>query len=489
MRDKILVINNGSTSTKIALFISGKKILEQNLGVDPQMAAKYKSVMDRREDSRNAILNFLHERDVDLKDIEVVMARGGLISPVNSGVYAVNEAMIRDLQLGKDGVHACNLSAIIADDIARHVNSLRREDGLPETCAAYIADPPQANDLLPEYRLSGRPELTRRSAYHALNSRAVIRAYARNVGRTPEDIVAIVAHIGGGSSVSLHYHGKVIDVNDSLGGDGPISVERAGTVPAFPIIDICFSGKYTKEEVQKMLVGNGGAMSYFGTKDMNQLVQRAQNGDKAVELFLDAYCASVAKYIGYFSTDVCGKLDVIIITGGVAYSSYITDRIAERVSFIAPVKVYPGEDEIQSLAENGFAILAGTANVQTYCPVEENPDDDADTEEFYKELTYVSPAEEGGSEAEAAEESDQTTEAEAETNPGRQLRTMLRRQLRRLAVKSQISNAKTTAASVKLRRILTASYRGDPLWRLFKRPSATDQAQDAAADSTADTKE
>ncbi len=462
MDGKILIINNGSTSAKIALYISGTKAFEQNIAVNPELSAKYKSVMDRREDSRDAILAFLVEKHVELETIDIVMARGGLVTPVTSGVYAVNEAMVRDLQLGLNGVHACNLSAILADDIAKHINGLRKEHGLPETCAAYIADPPLANDLLPEFRLSGRPELTRKSVFHALNSRAVVRSYAKSVGKTFKDVVAIVAHIGGGSSVSLHDHGKVIDVNDSLGGDGPISVERAGTVPAFPIIDICFSGKYTKEEVQNMLVGNGGAMSYFGTKDIRQLVERAQNGDKAVELFLKAYCSSVAKYIGYFATDVCGKLDVIIITGGVAHNSYITDQIARRVSFIAPVRVYPGEDEIQSLAENGYAVLSGDAVVQTYDPDAESVED---SEDMYRDLTYT----------------DIENEVDTDSTPRKQLKNLLLRQLRKLP-KRPGGVSSEEKSERQLWRTVSKGYRGEPLWRLFKKPSSDSSNSDSQKD-------
>ncbi len=456
MEGKILVINNGSTSTKIAYYVSEKKIFEKNLVIDPKTANVYNSIMDRREDSRNAILDFLSQQNVDIESIDLIMARGGLITPVGSGAYAVNDAMIRDLQLGLNGVHACNLSAIVADDLARHINSLRKEHGLATTCAAYIADPPLANDLPPELRLSGRPELTRRSAFHALNSRAVIRAYAESVGKSPSDLTAIVAHIGGGSSVSLHDHGKAIDVTDSLGGDGPISVERAGTVPAFPIIDICFSGRYTKDEVKEMLVGNGGAMSYFGTKDVKALVQRAQDGDKAVEIFLKAYCASVAKYIGYFSTDVCGKVDIIILTGGVSYSTYITDEITRRVSFLAPVVVYPGENEIESLAWYGYQILHRIIDVQPYIPDTEGSDD---LDELYSEIAYVG-------------------RNEAEGNPGKRLRALLRDQLRILPRRT--SESKADAEERRLRKTVASSYRGEPLWRLFRKPTPAEQAADQA---------
>ncbi len=368
MKGKILVVNTGSTSTKIGLFDAGIKLFEKNIVHSPEALAKYKSVMDRREDTKDAILNNLLLQGVELESIDLVMARGGLITPVVTGVYKVDETMKKELQIGRNGMHACNLSAIVADDLADEINDRRRKVGLPTTCGAFIADPPMADEMLPELKLSGRPEFTRRTLFHALNSRAVVRRYAKSIGKTNKDVTVIVAHIGGGSSVSVHQNGRVIDTNDSLGGEGPITSERAGTVPAFPVIDLCFSGKYTKEEVQRMLVGRGGAIAYFGTGDFRKLIERAKEGDKDVELFLRAYSATVAKYIGYFSTVVCGRVDAIIITGGVAYNKEITDDITRRVSFIAPVQVYPGEDELDSLAENGYGVLSGENEVRTYVP-------------------------------------------------------------------------------------------------------------------------
>lgn len=368
MKGKILVINTGSTSTKIGFFEDGKKSFEQNITLDPAVLAKYTSVMDLDMESRDAIMEFLAEKGIPLDSIDVVMARGGLVTPVLTGVYEVNKAMCDTLRTGRDGVHACNLSAIIAYDIAEEINSIRLSKGDRNICRAYIADPPMADEMLPELKLGGRPEFPRRTLFHALNSRAVVRRYAASKGVTNKDVTVIVAHLGGGSSVSLHRHGLVIDTTDSLGGDGPITPERAGTVPAFPIVEMCFSGKYTKEQVKRMLVGEGGAMSYFGTKDFRTIASMADNGDAKAAIFLKAYCASAAKYIGYFSTVVCGKVDAIILTGGIANNKEITDAITERVSFIAPVVVYPGENELESLAENGYGVLSGEFVVRQYDP-------------------------------------------------------------------------------------------------------------------------
>lgn len=363
MKGRILVINTGSTSTKIGFYDAGDKLFEQNLTHSAEEVARYDSVMDQTGMRRDAILNFLDEKGIALGSIDIVMARGGLITPIRTGVYNVNQEMRDALMAGKEGVHACNLSALLADDIATLVNEANGNS----LCRAFIADPPMADEMLPEVKVGGIPEFPRRTLFHALNSRAMVRRYARSVGKTNKEVTVIVAHMGGGSSVSLHRNGLVIDVNDSLGGDGPISPERAGSVPGFQLVDMCFSGEYTKDQIKKKLVGRGGAVAYFGTNDFRELVAKAQAGDKECETFIKGYCISFAKYIGAVATVVCGKVDAIVLTGGIAYSEYIASDIKDRVSFIAPVHIYPGENELESLAENGYGILAGEFEIKEYC--------------------------------------------------------------------------------------------------------------------------
>ncbi len=363
MKGRILVINTGSTSTKIGFYDAGEKLFEQNLTHSAEEVARYESVMDQTDMRRDAIISFLKEKDIALESIDIAMARGGLITPIRTGVYSVNQEMRDALMAGREGVHACNLSALLADDIAALINEART-DGVK--CKAYIADPPMADEMLPEVKIGGLPEFPRRTLFHALNSRAMVRRYARSVGKTNKEVTVVVAHMGGGSSVSLHRNGLVIDVNDSLGGDGPISPERAGSVPGFQLVEQCFSGEWTRDQIKKRLVGRGGAVAYFGTNDFRGLVERAKAGDKECETFIKGYCISFAKYIAAVSTVVCGKVDAIILTGGIAYSEYITDDIKERVSFIAPVHIYPGENELESLAENGYGILAGEFEIKEY---------------------------------------------------------------------------------------------------------------------------
>lgn len=369
MTGRVLAVNTGSTSTKIAYFKDGEKLFEQNLAHSVETLAKYNSVMDQDLMRKDAITEFLSSRSIPLTDIDIIMARGGLITPIKTGVYAVNPAMCKALKEGKEGIHACNLSALIADDLAVEVNKARAEAGIKSVCKAYIPDPPMADEMLPEAKVNGLPEFSRRPLFHALNSRAMCRRYARSTGSRYQDLTIIVAHMGGGTSVTLHKGGNVIDTNDALGGDGPISAERAGTVPGFPLVEMCFSGKYTKEQIKKRLVGRGGAVAWFGTNDFKEITSRAEaDPDGREALFVKGYCLSVAKYIAALTTDVYGKVDAIILTGGIAYSKMITSEITSRVDFLAPVVVYPGENELDSLAENGYGILSGEFEVKTYDP-------------------------------------------------------------------------------------------------------------------------
>ena len=368
MEGRILAINTGSTSSKIGFYESGEKLFEKNLTHTAEEIARYESVMDQTPMRMDAIMDFLAEKGVALESIDIAMARGGLITPIRTGVYEVNQEMRDALMSGKDGVHACNLSALIADDIAVEVNKAREAKGIAEKCRAFIADPPMADEMLPEVKVGGIPEFTRRTLFHALNSRAMVRRYARSIGKSNKEVTVIVAHMGGGSSVSLHRNGLVIDTNDALGGDGPISPERAGSVPGFPLVEMCFSGEYTKDEIKKKLVGKGGAVAYFGTNDFREITARAEAGEEECATFLKGFCVSVAKYIGSLATVVGGKVDAIILTGGIAHSKPIVDDIIERVGFIAPVEVYAGENELESLAENGYGILAGEFDIKYYHP-------------------------------------------------------------------------------------------------------------------------
>ena len=365
----ILVVNTGSITTKFAVYKDGACILEQKLEHSVDELARFADVMDQDQMRTDAIINALGEKGIRLEDIDIVMCRGGLFTPCITGVYNVNADMREVLSSSREGNHACNLSALIGDNIAININKLREKEGLQPAfgpCVAYVADPPMADEMLPECHVGGIPEFPRRTLFHALNTRAIMRRYLRDTGRKAEETTAIICHMGGGVTISLHRGGRVIDTSHGLGGDGPITPERAGCCPPYPLIDMCFSGKYTKEQIKKKLIGRGGAVAYFGTNDMREVVKHAKEGDPEYVVFMKAFVLNIAKYIVAQGAVVDGKVDVIILTGGVAYSNDITDAITKKVNWLAPVVVYPGENELASLAENGYMILARETKIHTY---------------------------------------------------------------------------------------------------------------------------
>ena len=365
-RGIILVVNTGSITTKFAVYKDGACILEQKLEHSVAELSRFADVMDQDQMRTAAIIGALGKQGIRLEDIDIVMCRGGLFTPCITGVYNVNADMREVLSTSREGNHACNLSALIGDNIAHEINALRGKDGPFGPCIAYVADPPMADEMLPECHVGGIPEFPRRTLFHALNTRAIMRRYLRDTGRKAEDTTAIICHMGGGVTISLHRGGKVIDTSHGLGGDGPITPERAGCCPPYPLIDMCFSGKYTKQEIKKKLIGQGGAVAYFGTNDMREVVKGAKEGKEDYVVFMKAFVLNIAKYIVAQGAVVDGKVDVIILTGGVAYSKDITDAITQKVNWVAPVVVYPGENELASLAENGYIILAGETKIHTY---------------------------------------------------------------------------------------------------------------------------
>ncbi len=365
----ILVVNTGSVTTKFAVYHDGESVLEEKLEHSVDELSKFTDVMDQDQMRTAAILSAMEKKGLHLEDIDIVMARGGLFTPCITGVYDVNDDMREVLLTSREGNHACNLSAIIGEEIAERINVLRDGQGIKPRfgrCKAYIADPPMADEMLPECRVGGVPELPRRTLFHALNTRAIMRRFLRDTGRKAEDTTAIICHMGGGVTISLHRDGRVIDTSHGLGGDGPITPERAGCCPPFPLIDMCFSGKYTKQEIKKRLIGKGGAVAYFGTNDMRIVEQRAAEGREDYVLFMKAFVLNICKYIVSQAAVVDGKVDAILLTGGIAYSKMVTDAIIKKVGWLAPVTVYPGENELESLAENGYIILAGATKIHTY---------------------------------------------------------------------------------------------------------------------------
>jgi len=356
MSYRILAINPGSTSTKIAVFEDNKEVFVTTLRYSLEELSGYENVIAQFDFRRESIMKALKDNGIALENIDVIVGRGGLVKPIESGVYEVNDSMLRDLRIGVGGEHASNLGGIIAHDLARDIKG----------CRAYIADPVVVDELQDVARISGHPLFERKSIFHALNQKTIARKYAASIDSSYEKLSLIVAHLGGGVSVGVHKMGKVIDVNDALGGEGPFSPERSGTLPAYDLAKLCFSGRYTLKEIQKMIVGGGGLIAHLGTNSFQVVAEKVAEGDVEYMLISEAFVYNVAKSIGAAATVLSGNVDAILITGGIAYGAEAVEKISKRISFIAPVKVYPGEDEMAALAENGYNVLSGKDTAKVY---------------------------------------------------------------------------------------------------------------------------
>jgi butyrate kinase len=352
----ILAINPGSTSTKFGLFEEENLVFDNTLRHTPEELSCFAKITDQFAFRKELIMKELYDRDIDLSSIAAVVGRGGLVKPIESGIYLINDAMKKDLRSSSLGEHASNLGGLIADDIASSL-----------CCAtAFIVDPVVVDELQPVARLSGHPEINRISIFHALNQKAVGRSYASSIHRKYEDLNLIIAHMGGGISVGAHFKGKVIDVNNAFGGDGPFSPERSGGLPSNQLVDLCFSGKYSKSEIKTMLIGKGGMVAYLGTNNFKDVCEMAENGNETAVLVRDAASYQVGKEIGAMAAVMKGKVDAIILTGGMAYQESHVKKIESFVQSIAKVVVFPGEDELRALAFNGLLALNKEIEIKEY---------------------------------------------------------------------------------------------------------------------------
>ncbi len=352
---KILVINPGSTSTKLAVYEDDVPVWKYSASHSSQELSAFHHINEQYEYRKKCITDALKEADIPLH-FDAIIARGGLLKPTSGGVYQINEHIKHDLW-NASMEHASNLAGLIADELAGRIG-----------CPAFIADPVVTDELRDVARVSGLPELPRISIFHALNSRAVSRKYAATIGRKYEELDLIVVHLGGGISVSAHHFGKVVDVNNALNGEGPFSPERAGTLPAGQLVDLCYSGKYTHKEVKKMLNGKGGLVAHLGTTDVPTIVRWARAGAKRHKLVLESMLYTVAKQVGAMHVALHGHIDAIVITGGIAYSDYCIGILREWLEGLARIVVIPGEDEMGALALNALGALAGELQLQTYHP-------------------------------------------------------------------------------------------------------------------------
>lgn len=352
---KVLAINPGSTSTKIAVFEDDKPAFKQTLSHSAEELAPFKRITDQYDFRKRAIEEVLNQAGINVKELNAVVGRGGLFKPIPSGTYAVSQAMKDYVMAGTGGDHASNLGCLIADDIARDAG-----------VKAYIVDPVVVDEMNPLARYSGLPELPRVSIFHALNQKAVARRAAREMGKKYEELNLIMVHLGGGISVGIHEKGKVVDVNNALNGDGPFAPERSGGLPTGDLVKMCFSGKYTQAEMMKKLAGQGGCVSHLGTNDGREMEKRVKGGDAKTTQIIQAMAYQVSKCIGEMATVVGGKVDAIVLTGSFAYFPEFIDWIKDRVAWIAEVLVYPGEDEMTALAEAGMRILKGEEQAREY---------------------------------------------------------------------------------------------------------------------------
>ena len=355
MKENILVINPGSTSTKIAIFDGDKEVFSKTLRHDASELQKLGTIADQKDYRRQIVSDALRENGFQLTDFAAMACRGGLVRQMPGGTYRVNDALVRDSRIGVSGQHASNLGALIGHE-------LEMESGVP----AYIVDPPVVNELSEVARYSGHPMIERKCVFHALNQKAVARRYAASVGRAYEELNLLVCHMGGGISVGAHVHGRVLDTEDAVSGEGPFSPERAGSLPVDGVVDLCFRGDRNKDEIKQMLTRNGGLLAYTGTNSMQELLQKAEGGDRDVQQALEAFYYQVAKEIAAMSVAMKGQADRIIFTGGIAYSKVVTDAITALVDWIAPVIVYPGEDEMLALAQGVLRVLRGEEAAKEY---------------------------------------------------------------------------------------------------------------------------
>ncbi|MDQ0231903.1 butyrate kinase [Metabacillus malikii] len=352
---RVLVLNPGSTSTKIGIFDNERSVYEKMIDHDRKTINETTSVTENCKYRTQAILETLDWEGINISKISAVCGRGGLLRPIQGGTYLVNELMLEDLRNGFAGQHPSNFGGIIAFDIASRLN-----------IASYIVDPVVVDEMEPIAKISGLPSIERRSIFHALNQKAVARRVASEIHKKYEDLNLIVTHMGGGITVGVHKNGRVIDVNNGLHGDGPFSLERAGSVPSGDLLSLCYSGEYSRDEMMTQIIGNAGLIGYLGTSDVSKIEKMIEDGNKSANLIYSAMAYQIAKEIGAASAVLQGAVEAIVLTGELAHSEKFVKEISSYVDWIADVHVYPGENELQALAEGALRILRGEEKVKMY---------------------------------------------------------------------------------------------------------------------------
>jgi len=353
-RKYILAINPGSTTTKVAIYNNEEKVFTKTIAHKSEDLGKFDHIIDQYEYRLDLIYNWMKEIKVSTKELKAIVGRGGLVKPIPAGTYVVTDTLLNDLRIGVNGEHASNLGGVLARGMADR-----------ENLKAYIVDPVAVDEFSDIARISGIPQIVRKSQLHALNIRAVSYRYAREKDVSISDINLIVAHLGGGISVAPVEKGRMIDVNNA-NEMGPFSPDRAGLLPAGDLVRMCFSGKYTYNELKSKIKGKGGLVAYLGTNDAREIEKRILNGDEKARLVYDAMAYQIAKEIGAMATVLKGEADAIVLTGGLAYSEMLMKKITSMVSFIAPIKIYPGEDELEALNSGVLRVLNGKESEKIY---------------------------------------------------------------------------------------------------------------------------
>lgn len=354
MHKTILAINPGSTSTKLAVYKDEDLIFEETVRHDDAEIMRFAGVGEQKDFRFETIMNHLRDRGFPLSTLDAAVGRGGMLKPLSSGTYVVDARMLEDAHTGKYGEHASNLGVILAAEI-----------GIRYNIPAYIVDPVGVDELIDEARISGLAELERKSHVHALNIKAVSRKIAAQIGKAIDEANFVVAHIGGGISVAAHRGGRIVDVNNAEN-EGPFSPERAGGLPAKQLVQLCYSGKYTEKEMLQRMTKQGGVYSYLGTKSLIEAEKRMEAGDPEAMLVLKAMVHQISKEIGAMAAVLEGRIDGIILTGGICYSDWMVERISQKVGFLGTVFVIPGEEESKALAAGALRVLSGREEVKSY---------------------------------------------------------------------------------------------------------------------------
>ncbi len=352
---RILVINLGSTSTKVAVYDSDTMVVTQSVNHPAEELKQYATIIDQYELRKNTVLGVLADKGFSLEQFDGIASRGGNMKPVQGGIYEISPPMIEDMKSGRFGQHPNMCGGIVAYNLGQELN-------IP----ALTVDPPTVDEMGPSAAYSGIPQIRRQSSFHALNQKATARKIAGRLGKGYDEVNLIVAHLGGGISVGAHCHGKVVDVNNALDGDGPFSPERAGTLPAGDLVKLCFSGDHSREQVLRLVQGGGGLVSYLGTTSGLEIEKRITEGDETAAEVFEAMIYQVAKEIGACAAVLEGKVDAIALTGSLAYSTRLVESLTKRIAFIAPVHLDPGENEMDALSAGAMRYFTGREQLAIY---------------------------------------------------------------------------------------------------------------------------